>query len=167
MIYVSQVFKNNLYVVVSYLSLYSEGETDWNQTLLNMDIDKLIYDCIGASMQVYNHLGPGLLETIYEKALTYELTERGFKVNTQVNIDIKYKGVVLDTDLRLDLIVEDTLIIELKSVEKLAPVHFKQLRTYMKLLDKPAALLINFNVADFNTGFKVLKRENTCDTLGQ
>jgi iron complex transport system substrate-binding protein len=59
------------------------------------------------------------------------------------------------------------LIIELKSVEKLAPVHFKQLRTYMKLLDKPAALLINFNVADFNTGFKVLKRENTCDTQGQ
>ena len=126
-----------------------------------MDIDKLIYDCIGASMQVYNHLGPGLLETIYEKALTYELTERGFKVNAQVNIDIKYKGVVLDTDLRLDLIVEDTLIIELKSVEKLAPVHFKQLRTYMKLLDKPIGLLINFNVADFNTGFKVLKLNNT------
>lgn len=126
-----------------------------------MDIDKLIYDCIGASMQVYNHLGPGLLETIYEKALTYELTERGFKVNTQVDIDIKYKGVVLDTDLRLDLIVEDTLIIELKSVEKLAPVHFKQLRTYMKLLDKPIGLLINFNVADFNTGFKVLKLNNT------
>jgi GxxExxY protein len=126
-----------------------------------MDIDKLIYDCIGASMQVYNHLGPGLLETIYEKALTYELTERGFKVNTQVSIDIKYKGVVLDTDLRLDLIVEDTLIIELKSVEKLAPVHFKQLRTYMKLLDKPIGLLINFNVADFNTGFKVLKLNNT------
>ena len=112
-------------------------------------------------MQVYNHLGPGLLETIYEKALTYELTERGFKVNTQVDIDIKYKGVVLDTDLRLDLIVEDTLIIELKSVEKLAPVHFKQLRTYMKLLDKPIGLLINFNVADFNTGFKVLKLNNT------
>ena len=126
-----------------------------------MDIDKLIYDCIGASMQVYNHLGPGLLETIYEKALTYELTERGFNVNTQVDIDIKYKGVVLDTDLRLDLIVEDTLIIELKSVEKLAPVHFKQLRTYMKLLDKPIGLLINFNVADFNTGFKVLKLNNT------
>ena len=122
-----------------------------------MDIDKLIYECIGASMQVYNHLGPGLLEKIYEKALTYELQQRGLKVGTQVPVDIKYKGVVLDTDLRLDLIVEDELIIELKSAEDLVPVHFKQLRTYMKLLDKSAGLLINFNVADFSNGYKVLK----------
>ena len=122
-----------------------------------MDIDKLIYECIGASMQVYNHLGPGLLEKIYEKALTYELQQRGLKVGTQVPVDIKYRGVVLDTDLRLDLIVEDELIIELKSAEGLVPVHFKQLRTYMKLLDKSAGLLINFNVADFSNGYKVLK----------
>ena len=122
-----------------------------------MDIDKLIYECIGASMQVYNHLGPGLLEKIYEKALTYELQQRGLKVGTQVPVDIKYRGVVLDTDLRLDLIVEDELIIELKSAEDLVPVHFKQLRTYMKLLDKSAGLLINFNVADFSNGYKVLK----------
>ena len=122
-----------------------------------MDTDKLIYDCIGAAMQVYNHLGPGLLEGVYEKALTYELTQRGYKVEAQVNVDIKYKDVVLGTDLRLDLIVEDTLIIELKSVEDLAPVHFKQLRTYMKLLDKSVGLLINFNVADFNNGYKVLR----------
>ena len=122
-----------------------------------MDIDKLIYECIGASMQVYNHLGPGLLEKIYEKALTYELQQRGLKVGTQVPVDIKYRGVVLDTDLRLDLIVEDELIIELKSAEDLVPVHFKQLRTYMKLLDKSAGLLINFNVADFRNGYKVLK----------
>ena len=122
-----------------------------------MDIDKLIYECIGASMQVYNHLGPGLLEKIYEKALTYELQQRGLKVRIQVPVDIKYRGVVLDTDLRLDLIVEDELIIELKSAEDLVPVHFKQLRTYMKLLDKSAGLLINFNVADFSNGYKVLK----------
>lgn len=122
-----------------------------------MDIDKLIYECIGASMQVYNHLGPGLLEKIYEKALTYELQQRGLKVGTQVPVDIKYRGVVLDTDLRLDLIVEDELIIELKSAEDLVPVHFKQLRTYMKLLNKSAGLLINFNVADFSNGYKVLK----------
>ena len=122
-----------------------------------MDIDKLLYECIGASMQVYNHLGPGLLEKIYEKALTYELQQRGLKVGTQVPVDIKYRGVVLDTDLRLDLIVEDELIIELKSAEDLVPVHFKQLRTYMKLLDKSAGLLINFNVADFSNGYKVLK----------
>jgi GxxExxY protein len=122
-----------------------------------MDIDKLIYECIGASMQVYNHLGPGLLESIYEKALIYELHQRNFTIESQVGVDIKYKGVVLGTDLRLDLIVEDKLIIELKSVEDLNPVHFKQLRTYMKLLNKPAGLLINFNVADFSNGYKVLK----------
>ena len=108
-------------------------------------------------MQVYNHLGPGLLESIYEKALIYELHQRNFTVESQVGVDIKYKGVVLCTDLRLDLIVEDKLIIELKSVEDLNPVHFKQLRTYMKLLNKPAGLLINFNVADFSNGYKVLK----------
>jgi GxxExxY protein len=122
-----------------------------------MDIDKLIYECIGASMQVYNHLGPGLLESIYEKALAYELNQRGFNIKNQVNVDIKYKEVTIGTDLRLDLIVEDKLIIELKSVEDLNPVHFKQLRTYMKLLNKPAGLLINFNVADFSNGYKVLK----------
>ena len=81
-----------------------------------MDIDKLIYECIGASMQVYNHLGPGLLESIYEKALAYELNQRGFNIKTQVNVDIKYKEVTIGTDLRLDLIVDDKLIIELKSV---------------------------------------------------
>ena len=122
-----------------------------------MDIDKLIYECIGASMQVYNHLGPGLLESIYEKALIYELHQRNFTIESQVGVDIKYKGVVLGTDLRLDLIVEDKLIIELKSVEDLNPVYFKQLRTYMKLLNKPAGLLINFNVANFSNGYKVLK----------
>lgn len=114
-------------------------------------------ECIGASMQVYNHLGPGLLESIYEKALIYELHQRNFTVESQVNVDIKYKEVTIGTDLRLDLIVEDKLIIELKSVEDLNPVHFKQLRTYMKLLNKPAGLLINFNVADFSNGYKVLK----------
>ena len=108
-------------------------------------------------MQVYNHLGPGLLESIYEKALIYELHQRNFTVESPVNVDIKYKEVTIGTDLRLDLIVEAKLIIELKSVEDLNPVHFKQLRTYMKLLNKPAGLLINFNVADFSNGYKVLK----------
>ena len=78
-------------------------------------------------------------------------------MSSQVPVDIIYKGVSVGADLRLDIIVENTLIIELKSVETLAPVHFKQVRTYMKLLEKPAGLLVNFDVSDFKQGYKVIK----------
>lgn len=122
-----------------------------------MTVDKLIYEAIGACYEVYNALGPGLLESVYEKALMQELKIRGLSVKSQVPVDIVYKGVSVGADLRLDIIVEDTLIIELKSVETLMPVHFKQVRTYMKLLDKPAGLLVNFDVNDFKTGYKVIK----------
>lgn len=122
-----------------------------------MTVDKLIYEAIGASFEVYNAFGPGLLESVYEKALIQELKLRGLKVDSQVPVDLVYKGVSVGADLRLDVIVEDTLIIELKSVETLAPVHFKQVRTYMKLLGKPAGLLLNFDVSDFKQGYKVIK----------
>jgi len=122
-----------------------------------MDVNKLIYDAIGASFEVYNALGPGLLESVYEKALIHELKLRGLKVSSQVPVEIVYKGETIGADLRLDIIVNDTLIIELKSVESLMPVHFKQVRTYMKLLDKPAGLLVNFDVSDFKNGYKVIK----------
>lgn len=122
-----------------------------------MTQDKLIYEVIGASMEVYNVLGPGLLESVYEKALLYELKLRGLKVSSQIPVNIEYKGNVIGSDLRLDVIVEDILIVELKSVESLLPVHFKQIRTYMRLLNKPMGLLINFNVRDFKNGYKVIK----------
>lgn len=122
-----------------------------------MTTDKLIYEAIGACFEVYNALGPGLLESVYEKALMQELKLRGLNVASQIPVDITYKGVSVGADLRLDIIVEDTLIIELKAVEALAPVHFKQVRTYMKLLDKPAGLLVNFDVSDFKQGYKVIK----------
>ena len=122
-----------------------------------MTVDKLIYEAIGAAFEVYNAFGPGLLESVYEKALIQELKLRGLKVDSQVPVDLVYKGVSVGADLRLDVIVEDTLIIELKSVEALAPVHFKQVRTYMKLLGKPAGLLVNFDVSDFKQGYKVIK----------
>ena len=122
-----------------------------------MDANKLIYDAIGASFEVYNALGPGLLESVYEKALIHELKLRGLNVSSQVPVEIVYKGETVGADLRLDIIVNDTLIIELKSVETLMPVHFKQVRTYMKLLDKPAGLLVNFDVSDFKNGYKVIK----------
>lgn len=122
-----------------------------------MTTDKLIYESIGACFEVCNTLGPGLLESVYEKALMQELKLRGLHVASQIPVDITYKGVSVGADLRLDILVEDTLIIELKAVEALAPVHFKQVRTYMKLLDKPVGLLVNFDVSDFKQGYKVIK----------
>lgn len=107
---------------------------------------------------MYNELGPGLLESVYEKALIAELELRGLCVESQVPVNIMYKGVAVGTELRLDIIVEDKLIVELKSVEALQPVHFKQLRTYMKLLEKPAGLLVNFDVGDFKHGYRVLRK---------
>ena len=122
-----------------------------------MSIDNLIYKSVGAATEVYNHLGPGLLESIYEKAMIYELQSRGLKVTAQTPVEIKYKNVTIGSDLRLDIFVEDKLIIELKSVEVLLPVHFKQVRSYMKLLNVSAGVLINFNVSDFKQGYKIIK----------
>jgi GxxExxY protein len=122
-----------------------------------MTLDELIYEAIGACFEVYNSLGPGLLESVYEKALMQELKLRGLNIKSQMPVEIIYKGVEIGADLRLDIIVEDTLIIELKSVETLLPVHFKQVRTYMKLLDKPVGLLVNFDVSNFKQGYKVIK----------
>ena len=122
-----------------------------------MNIDNLIYQSVGAAMEVYNHLGPGLLESVYEKAMMYELQLRGLRVTSQMLVEIKYKNTTLGSDLRLDILVEDKVIIELKSVETLMRVHFKQIRTYMKLLDVPAGVLMNFNVSDFKQGYKVIK----------
>lgn len=122
-----------------------------------MTIDKLIYEAIGACFEVYNALGPGLLESVYEKALIHELKLRGLNVKSQVPVDIIYKDVAVGSDLRLDIIIDDTLIVELKSVESLMPVHFKQVRTYMKLLKKTTGLLVNFDVSDFKQGYKVIK----------
>ena len=122
-----------------------------------MTVDKLIYETIGACFEVYNVLGSGLLESVYERVLIQELKLRGLQVSSQIPVDIVYKGVSVGAELRLDVIVEDTLIVELKSVEALAPVYFKQVRTYMKLLSKPAGLLVNFDVSDFKNGYKVIK----------
>ena len=116
--------------------------------------DPLSYKIIGCAMEVYNTLGPGLLEAAYEKALIHELELNGLSVASQVSVEMNYKGVNLGEGLRLDLLVEDSIIIELKSVEELKPVHYKQLLTYLKLMDKRIELLINFNVYDFREGIK-------------
>ena len=102
---------------------------------------KIIVD---AAYRVHKRLGPGLLESVYEIILAYELSERGLKVKRQVPVAIVYNDMKFDEGFRADIIVEDKVIVELKSVEKVVPVHKKQLLTYLRLADKRLGLLINF-----------------------
>ena len=110
------------------------------------------YKIIGAIYEVYNNLGPGLLESAYEKALTHELKNQDFKVDCQVPIEINYKGESLGICFRADLIVDDTVVLELKSVERIENVHPKQLLTYLKLTGKKIGLLVNFGDANIKHG---------------
>lgn len=122
--------------------------------LTQQEMYDLMYEVRGAAMEVYNHFGPGLLESVYEKAMIQELMLRGLKVVSQVPISIMYKGAAIGDDLRLDLLVEDELVVELKSVEEIKDVYYKQLRTYLKLLDKSEGLLINFGEYDLKKGMR-------------
>ena len=110
-----------------------------------MTCNDITYQIRGAIYDVYKALGPGLLESVYEEALVFELEQRGLKVVRQMQVPIIYKGNVLKTELRLDLLVEDQVIVELKSVEEMKKVYAKQLLTYLRLLDKRVGLLVNFN----------------------
>ena len=117
-----------------------------------MTDNEITYQIRGAVFDVYNALGPGLLESVYEEALVFELEQRGLKVERQKLVPINYKGNVLKTELRLDLLVENQIIIELKSVEEMKPVFYKQTRTYLKLMNKHLGLLVNFGENDMNAG---------------
>ena len=105
-------------------------------------------------MEVYKQLGPGLLESVYELALKHELNLNNIPVETQLEIRVNYKGVNISENLRLDLLVDDSVIVELKSVDELKPVHYKQLLTYLRLMDKKVGLLINFNTDNLMDGIK-------------
>jgi GxxExxY protein len=111
-----------------------------------MTINEITYQIRGAIYEVYKTLGPGLLESVYEEALSYELEQRGLKVERQKQVPIIYKENTLKTELRLDLLVEDQVVVELKSVSEMKDVYFKQTLTYLRLLDKRLGLLVNFNV---------------------
>ena len=113
-----------------------------------MTENDITYSIIGGIYNVYNGLGPGLLESIYEAALVHELKKRGLKVEKQVPLKIVYDDIVLPMDYRIDLLLEDTVIIELKSVEVISEVHHKQILTYMKIANKPLGLLVNFNTSN-------------------
>ncbi len=121
-----------------------------------MKENDITYKIRGAVYKVYNNLGPGLLESVYEAALKYELNKEGLKVESQIAIPVKYDNVKLDLGFRLDMLVEEKVIIEIKSTEAIAPVHYKQLLTYLKLTDKRLGLLINFNSDNINDGIKRL-----------
>jgi GxxExxY protein len=107
---------------------------------------------IGAAIDVHRSLGPGLLESIYEQCLAYELTLRGLQVERQIDVPVVYKERKFDGALRIDLIVNGSVIIELKSCERLAPVHEAQLLSYLRLSGRRVGLLINFNVARLKDG---------------
>lgn len=116
-----------------------------------MTVNEITYEIRGAIYDVYKELGPGLLESVYEEALCFELEQRGLKVERQVQVPIMYKGNVLKTELRLDVLVEDKVIVELKSVEEMKKVFAKQLLTYLRLMDKKIGLLVNFNTDNILT----------------
>ena len=118
------------------------------------DIDELTYKVIGCAMEVHNVLGPGLLESVYEQALIHELLINGIPARAQVDIDVNYKGISITNGFRIDLLVDDSLIVELKSVEDLKPLHHKQLLTYLRIMDKRVGLLINFNSINLKDGIK-------------
>ena len=120
----------------------------------DMTNNELTYEIRGAIFDVYNELGPGLLESVYEEALVFELKERGLKVERQMEVPIRYKGNELKTPLRLDLLIENTIIVELKSVEEMKPVFAKQLLTYLRLLDKRVGLLVNFSAVNMQEGIQ-------------
>ena len=109
---------------------------------------------IGAAMEVHSHWGPGLIESIYEKSLAHELKLRGVEVRRQVKLQLKYKDLELDDDFTLDLIANGKVIVELKVVKELAPIHQAQVMTYMKLTDCKVGLLINFNVVHLKDGIR-------------
>jgi len=118
------------------------------------ELNKIAEAIIGAAIEVHRALGPGLLESAYVTCLVYELRERGYKVLQEVPLPLVYKEVKLDCEYRLDLLVNDPVVVEVKSVESLAPIHEAQLLSYLKLADHKIGLLINFNVKMLKHGIK-------------
>jgi GxxExxY protein len=118
------------------------------------EINKLTERIIGAAIEVHRVLGPGLLESTYEACLVYELMQAGFVVEKQKELPVVYKGVRIDCGYRLDVVVENLVIVELKSVERLERIHEAQVMSYLKLSGKHVGLLINFNVLQLVQGLK-------------
>jgi GxxExxY protein len=121
---------------------------------MDSEIDKLATTVVDTAFHIHNDLGPGLFESVYETILEGELKARGLRVARQRLIDITYRGTLIPSAFKADLLIEDRLLIELKSVEHIAPVHAKQLLTYLRLMNLPIGFLINFGSASFRDGVK-------------
>ncbi|HYZ72813.1 MAG TPA: GxxExxY protein [Chthoniobacterales bacterium] len=121
---------------------------------MNSTTNELTHAVIGMAIEVHRELGPGLLESAYEECLAHELRQSTIEFARQKPVPVTYKGLELDCGYRIDLLVEDQLVIELKSVEELIPLFDAQILTYMKLADKSIGLLINFNVPVLKSGLK-------------
>ena len=120
------------------------------------EITKLSFEITGFAIKVHKKLGPGLLESVYEQCLKYELEKNGYNVKQQLIVKIEYDELVLESNLRIDLLVNDWIVVELKAVENILPIHEAQLLTYMALLEKPQGLLINFNTTNITKSMKPL-----------
>lgn len=114
--------------------------------------DTLAYQVIGCAMEVYKNLGPGLLESVYQRAMMKELSCWDIPAEAEVPINVLYRGEDLGVGFRMDILVDDIIILELKSVAKLEDIHYKQLLNYLLLTDKPIGYLMNFNVTNFTLG---------------
>ena len=130
-----------------------------NLIMTKKEVTKLSYEITGLAIKVHKKLGPGLLESVYEQCLKFELERNGYEVKQQLNIKIEYDNLELESTLRIDLLVNDTIIIELKTVENILPIHEAQLLTYMKLLEKPQGLLINFYTTNITKTLKPFVNE--------
>ena len=119
-----------------------------------MDVNNITGQVVDAAMKVHTALGPGLLESAYEACLAHELRKRGFSIERQKEMPIEYDGILIDIGYRLDLLVNDKVVVELKAVSEVAPIHEAQILSYLKLGKKPVGLLINFNVRRLKDGIK-------------
>jgi len=123
------------------------------------ELNRLSNEAIGAAIEVHRQLGPGLLESAYESCLIWELRQRGLSVETQVPVPIRYKDLLFDEGYRIDLLVEGKLVLELKSIDKLLPIHTAQVLTYLKMTGLKMALLLNFNIELMRSGIKRVVNE--------
>jgi GxxExxY protein len=122
-----------------------------------MELNEITKIIIGCAIEVHRILGPGLLESAYEECLIYELIKKGLNIERQRSVPVVYKDIKLDYGYRIDVLVESSVIIELKAVDSINPVHEAQLLTYMRFAKKPLGLLINFNVAILKDGIRRYK----------
>jgi len=126
----------------------------FEETPESQKINRITEKIIGCAIEVHRNLGPGFLESAYEKCLCYELTQAGFEYKQQLPLPVIYKGINLECGYRMDVVVEDLVIVEIKAIERILPVHEAQLLSYLKLYNKKVGLLMNFHVPMLKSGLK-------------